>query len=71
MECWSTPLQWLCEVAGYGQVLEHAVVYSDTEHPKDAQRVTCPVSCEEGPPASLLPQATEEIQSELKKSSDS
>ncbi len=45
---------------------EHAVVYSDTEHPKDAQRVTCPVSSEEGPPASLLPQATEEIRSELK-----
>ena len=27
MECWSTSLQWLCEVAGYWQELEHAVVY--------------------------------------------
>ncbi len=40
MECWSTPLQWLCEVAGYWQELEHAVVYADPEHPKHAQRVT-------------------------------
>ncbi len=44
MECWSTPLQWLCEVAGYWQELEHAVVYADPEHPKHAQWVTCPVS---------------------------
>ncbi len=44
MECWSTPLQWLCEVAGYRQELEHAVIYADPEHPKHAQWVTCPVS---------------------------
>ncbi len=44
VECWSTPLQWLCEVAGYWQELEHAVVYADPEHPKHAQWVTCPVS---------------------------
>ncbi len=41
VECWSTPLQWLCEVAGYCQELEHAVVYADPEHPKHAQWVTC------------------------------
>ena len=41
---WSTPLQWLCEVAGYWQELEHAVVYANPEHPKHAQWVTCPVS---------------------------
>ncbi len=23
VECWSTPLQWMCEVAGYWQELEH------------------------------------------------
>ncbi len=44
MECWYTPLQWLCEVAGYWQELEHAVVYADPEHPKHAQWVTSPVS---------------------------
>ncbi len=44
MGCWSTPLQWLCEVAGYWQELEHAVVYADPEHPKHAQWVTCLVS---------------------------
>ncbi len=44
MECWSTPLQWLCEVAGFWQKLEHAVVYADPEHLKHAQWVTCPVS---------------------------
>ncbi len=44
MGCWSTPLQWLCEVAGYWQELEHTVVYADPEHPKHAQWVTCPVS---------------------------
>ncbi len=44
VECWSTPLQWLCEVAGYWQELEHAVVHADPEHPKHAQWVTCPVS---------------------------
>ncbi len=38
-----TPLQWLCEVAGYWQELEHAVIYADPEHPKHAQWVTCPV----------------------------
>ncbi len=42
--CWSTPLQWLCEVAGYWLELEHAVVYADPEHPKHTQCVTCPVS---------------------------
>ncbi len=44
VEYWSTPLQWLCDVAGYWQELEHAVIYADQEHPKHAQRVTCPVS---------------------------
>ncbi len=44
MKCWSTPLQWWCEVAGYWQELEHAVVYADPEHPKHAQWVTCPVN---------------------------
>ncbi len=28
------PLQWLCEVAGYWQEQEHAVVYANPEHPK-------------------------------------
>ncbi len=45
VECWSTPLQWLCDVAGYWQELEHAVVYADSEHPKHAQWVTCPWVC--------------------------
>ncbi len=40
----STPVQWLCKVAGYWQELEHAVVYANPEHPKHAQWVTCPVS---------------------------
>ncbi len=40
----SSPLQWLCEVTGYWQELEHAVVYADPEHPKHAQWMTCPVS---------------------------
>jgi hypothetical protein len=40
----SIPLQWLCEVSGYWQELEHAVVYVDPEHPKHAQCVTCLVS---------------------------
>ena len=40
MECCTTPLQWLCEVAGYWQKLEHA----DPEHLKHAQWVTCLVS---------------------------
>ncbi len=44
VEYWSTPLQWLCEVAGYWQKLENAVVYADPKHPKYAQWVTCPVS---------------------------
>ncbi len=44
VECWSTPLQWLCDVAGYWQELEQAVVYADSEHPKHAQWVTCRVS---------------------------
>ncbi len=29
--------QWLCEVSGYWQELEYAVVYTDPEHPKYAQ----------------------------------
>ncbi len=44
VECWSTPLQWLCEVAGYWQELEQAVVYADPEYPKHAQWGTCSVS---------------------------
>lgn len=40
MECWSTPLQWLCKVARYWQELEHA----DPERHKHAQWVTYPVS---------------------------
>ncbi len=38
------PLKWLCEVARYWQELEHAVVYTNPEHTKHAQWVTCPVS---------------------------
>ncbi len=37
-------LQCLCEVTGYWQELEHAVIYTDPEHPKHAQWVTCTVS---------------------------
>ena len=44
MECCPPTLQWLCEVAGYWQQLEHAVVHIDTEHPEHAQWVTCQVS---------------------------
>ena len=40
MECCPTPLQWLCEVAGYWRELEHPVVHVDPEHPKHAQWVT-------------------------------
>ncbi len=33
VECWSTPLQWLCEVSGYWQELEHADIRrSRTSH---------------------------------------
>ncbi len=41
MECWSTPPQWMCEVAGYLQELEHAIVYTDPDHPKHVQWVRC------------------------------
>ena len=44
VECCQNPLQCLCEVAGYWQELEHAVVHVDPEHPKHAQWVTCLVS---------------------------
>ena len=44
VECCPTPLQWLCEIAGYLRELEHAVVHFDPEHPKHAQWVTCLVS---------------------------
>ena len=44
MKCCPTPLQWLCEVAGYCRELEHAVVHVDPEHPKHAQWLTCLVS---------------------------
>uniref|UniRef100_A0A3B4HB24 Ig-like domain-containing protein n=1 Tax=Pundamilia nyererei TaxID=303518 RepID=A0A3B4HB24_9CICH len=44
VECWSTPLQWLCEVVGYSWELVHAVVYAGQAHPEHAQWVTCPVS---------------------------
>ena len=44
MECCPTPLQWLCEVAGYWRELEYALVHVDPEHPKHAQCVTCLVS---------------------------
>ena len=37
MECCPTPLQWLCEVAGFWQELEHAVVHVGPEHPKYAE----------------------------------
>ena len=36
VECCPTPLQWLCEVAGYWRELEHAVY---PEHPKHARWV--------------------------------
>ena len=38
--CCSTPLQWLCEVAGYWRELEHAVVHVNPEYPKHAQWVS-------------------------------
>ena len=41
VECCPTPLQQLCEVAGYWSELEHAV---DPEHPKYAQWLTSLVS---------------------------
>ena len=41
VECCPTPLQWLCEVAGYWRELEHTVVHADPEHPKHAQWVIC------------------------------
>ena len=44
MECCLTPLQGLCEVAGYWRELKHAIVHIDPEHPKHAQLVTCLVS---------------------------
>lgn len=44
VECWPTPLLWLCIVAGYWQEMEHAVVHPG--HPKHAQWVTCLVSGE-------------------------
>ena len=44
MEYCPIPLYWLCEVAGYWQELEHAVVHVDPVHPKHAQCVTCLVS---------------------------
>jgi hypothetical protein len=44
VDCSPTPLQWLCEVAGYWRELEHAVIYDDPEHPKHAQLVTCLMS---------------------------
>ena len=47
MECCPTPLQWLCEVAGYWQELEHTVIHVDPEHPKHAQQVTCLVSTQD------------------------
>jgi uncharacterized lipoprotein YddW (UPF0748 family) len=37
-------MAWLCEVAGYWQELEHAVVHIDPVHPKSAQWVTYLVS---------------------------
>jgi hypothetical protein len=39
-----TPLQWLYEVAGYWQELEHSTVHVDPEYPKHAQWLTCLVS---------------------------
>ena len=44
MESYPTPLQWLCEVAGYWRELEHVAVHVDPEHPTHAQWVTCLVS---------------------------
>ena len=41
MECCPTPLQWLCEVAGFWWELEHAIVHVDPENLKYAQWVTC------------------------------
>ncbi len=40
VECWSTPLQWLCGVAGYWQELEHAAA-----HPHDAIHTFCHLPC--------------------------
>jgi hypothetical protein len=36
----TTPLQWLCEVAGYWRELEQAVIHINPEHPKYTQWVT-------------------------------
>lgn len=44
VECWYTPLQWLCQPAGYWQELKAAIVYTDPEHPRYAQWLTCLVS---------------------------
>jgi hypothetical protein len=40
VECCTTPLQWLCEVAGYCQELEYAAIQIYPEHPKHAQWVS-------------------------------
>ena len=44
VECCPTPLQWLCDVAGYYQELDHIVANINPEHPKHAQWGTCLVS---------------------------
>ena len=44
VDCCPTPFQRLCEVAGYCQELEHAVVHVDPEHHKT--RLMCDMSGE-------------------------
>jgi hypothetical protein len=44
VECCPTPLQWLCEIAGYWRELEHAVIHVNPEHSKHVKWVTFLVS---------------------------
>ena len=39
VECGSTALQWLCQVAGYWQEPDHTVINADPEHSNHAQWV--------------------------------
>lgn len=41
VQCWSSPLQWMCEIAAYWQERENTNIHVDPEHSKQAQWVTC------------------------------
>lgn len=41
VQCWSSPLQWMCEIAAYWQKQDHAKIHVDPVHTKQAQWVTC------------------------------